>query len=352
MTRFIKHAPWLRLSIAATILALALASSVYAGDFHGGAQLVCSDCHVMHGSHNGTTYNGGAGFGTLLKFGSTAGLCLSCHDGTDVTAPPVVATGTSATPTKTLKGPVAYASKFGNSAGFYQSDCTSATAAGNSPYAHNLGGGDVVAIQGTWSTAANGHAPGVGMACTDCHDPHSSGNNWRNLVSNPGGVSAPITQGSDVYLREAITTVGRSSATTATHYDTDAVAFNDPTKIVNWCVGCHTNITSNSNKHLQNVSVSALGAACGTHWTTGTGVGFDLAGDIGDTTAGIPRVRFAQAGASYADCSAVATSNKVFCLTCHKAHGSMYDSALLWPYATSSSADVTAGCNQCHNKGT
>lgn len=45
-----------------------------------------------------------------------------------------------------------------------------------------------------------------------------------------------------------------------------------------------------------------------------------------------------------------ATDNEVFCLSCHKAHGSGNVFGLRWEYGNSASATHKAGCQQCHNK--
>jgi formate-dependent nitrite reductase cytochrome c552 subunit len=82
---------------------------------------------------------------------------------------------------------------------------------------------------------------------------------------------------------------------------------------------------------------------------TGAGTGFGV--DVGDALAGIPRVRFSQVGTTYATSGTVGTANKVFCLSCHKAHGSKYDSTVVWPHYTSGAADQTSACGQCHNSG-
>jgi len=159
----------LRIEVAVVLGALAsvaLVSSALAGDYHVGAQLHCSDCHIMHASKDGTIYGGGTatnptGVLRMLKFASPNALCMSCHDGTDTTAPDVMASGTAAAPNDTLLD--AYASPYKNSGGVFQSDY--ATVASNC--GHNLGGGVVTATQGTWTSGA------TGMTCTDCHDPHT-----------------------------------------------------------------------------------------------------------------------------------------------------------------------------------
>lgn len=310
-----------------------------AGDYHTGSGLHCTDCHIMHASKDGTTYNSGTGYGNLLKAASANVLCMQCHDGTDTTAPDIAATGTAASPNDTLG--ISYTSKYKNSAGYFQSDWSSA----QSNVAHDLyATGALTAVQGTWTSGTSG------ITCADCHDPHGTAN-YRNLLLQPGtaGVDINVRSGTEVFLREAITVPATASAT-ATHYDTSAVGFDDVNNVVSWCLGCHTNITTGASdtppkKHPQDVPVSG---ADGAHWTGGTGAGFGT--DVGDGTSGIPRVRFAANGTDYTTTTTVATTNQVFCLTCHKAHGSKYDSTVVWPYYEGG-ADQTSACDQCHNKG-
>jgi len=318
---------------------LMLGGVALAGDYHQGSGLHCTDCHIMHASKDGTTYNSGTGYDNLLKAASATALCMQCHDGADATAPDIVATGTAAAPNDTLG--TAYASKYKNSGGYFQSDYGSAQSGeGHDLYATSA----LTAIQGTWTSGTDG------MVCADCHDPHGTAN-YRNLLLQPGtgGVDISVRSGTEVYLREAIT-IPPTAAATAIHYDTSAVGFDDVNHVVDWCLDCHTNITTGSGdtppkKHPQDVAVSG---AEGSHWTGGTGSGFGT--DVGDESSGIPRIRFAQDGASYAATTTVADTNQVFCLSCHKTHGSRYDSTALWPYYEGG-ADQTSACDQCHNKG-
>ncbi len=76
-----------------------------------------------------------------------------------------------------------------------------------------------------------------------------------------------------------------------------------------------------------------------THWQNGTGAGFT----------NTPRIRFVTNGATDFSASKVIdpSKNGVFCLSCHKAHGSQYAFSLTWNPAGRTTAD---GCEQCHNK--
>jgi len=317
-------------------LVLVVGGAAVAANYHSGADLHCSDCHVMHGSYNGTTYNGGSGFDNLLK-GSATSLCLVCHDGTDATAPDVIASGTAASPNDTLS--VAYASPWKSSGGYFQSDAT--TVVNNA--AHDLyATSALTATHGTWTSGSSG------IVCTDCHGPHGT-TNYRNLLLQPGTASADInvTESADVYIDSTQT------GTLAGKYNHATIGYNAPNDVKEWCLGCHTNTASDTAspwaKHPQDVEVSTLDDS-GSHWDTGTGAGF---GDstVGGGSSGIPRIRFAESGTTFAEVTTDGTTNEVFCLTCHKPHGSKYDSTLLWPHYTDGNVDQTSGCDQCHNKG-
>ncbi len=328
--------------LLAGMVAMALISggAAVAGDYHTAATLHCSDCHIMHASKDGTLYNGGAGNDKLLQGASVNALCLTCHDN-NAGVPDVVATGgTVTTPGDTLIQDYNSVDPYGNGAGSFQGDyATASSGVGHNLYATSA----LTAIQGTWTSDP------TGMKCSDCHSVHSA-TNWRNLKTKPGGIATAITiaAGTQVFEDVAFTAPPASTGQVRDHYKASNVGFADTANIVSWCVGCHTNITSSATtKHPQSVAVSAISDA-GAHWTGGTGVGFGTT--VGDGTAGIPRVRFGQTGASYAAVTTAAATNQVFCLTCHKGHGSKYDSTLVWPHYEGG-ADQTSACGQCHNKG-
>jgi predicted CXXCH cytochrome family protein len=68
-------------------------------------------------------------------------------------------------------------------------------------------------------------------------------------------------------------------------------------------------------------------------------------------TFGTPRLPFIVNGANTFDAAGiVAPDNEVFCLTCHKAHGSTYPFALRWNYGTPGSPTASDGCQQCHKE--
>src|SRR5512132_2573089 len=92
----------LLLIAAASLAIVGFAGIAFAGDYHVGATLVCGDCHVMHGVHDGSAATT-TGHAALLKGADVNEACLTCHDG-QAWAPDVI-------------GPTAYAPNHGRLAG-------------------------------------------------------------------------------------------------------------------------------------------------------------------------------------------------------------------------------------------
>jgi hypothetical protein len=319
----------------------------------------------MHGTRDdGTTlFNGGAGYDHLLVGGSINATCLYCHDGKSY--PDVVGSGVTTDMIPALGGGGVAGGQnsnyttdpYGASAGGFLADYGTA----RSKFGHDLySTASLVAIQGTWPSAA------TGMTCGDCHEVHGN-KNYRNLKLRPGGTYG---HGADINITENVAgaDVQLDSTKTGTNQKrTDAVAFNAGNDVSNWCLDCHKDVDSSIvTKHPVDRSLAEATPTTdvdSANWlkgTSGGGWGFGATIDdaYGATEYGIPRVRFAQSGDSFSACTTVDDDNEVTCLTCHKAHGSKYDSLLCWPYSRYSSAptpyspiDRSAGCQQCHNRG-
>ncbi|MBM3472876.1 MAG: hypothetical protein FJX75_06380 [Armatimonadetes bacterium] len=347
------------LMLVAAALVGPFAGTALAAHAHSGTSLGCSSCHVMHGQRNdgAEKFNNGDGYEHLLVAGSINETCLYCHNGKS-SYPDVVASGAStdmipvAADKNTSGGQSTeyLGDPYGASAGCFLSDWTATT---NSKFEHDLAlAAAAQAPQNGWTS------PATGMTCGSCHEVH--GNlNWRNLKLRPNGTTdINITEneaGADVQMDTAKS--GKSQKRT------DAIAFNEGNDLSNWCIDCHRNLNSSiTTKHPVDRSLAEAAAANvdRANWTATSGWGFGTTIDPESTGTeyGIPRVRFAQTGNSFSACTTVAEANEVMCLTCHKAHGSRYDSLLVWPYVRYSSAsppyssiDRNAACQQCHNRG-
>jgi len=318
-----------------------LALGASAGEYHNAGQLVCSDCHIQHASKEGQSWTPTE---FLLKSsGGEVALCLSCHDGTDSRAPDIVASGTSANPTSHVATP--YASKYGSSAGFFQSDWQTAP----NPFGHGLSGegGGQAPLSSTFSTVG-------GLRCSNCHDPHGTPN-YRNLLSDPNPAFAgavDVLLGTDV--RE-IVPVNPDVPNAAQAYDAGNIAFYTTNRINTWCTDCHDQLASATVGSLpahfmrHPVGVDLSGAnyrhVNTSNWISGAiGASTGFGTDLEDAVAGVPRLRYGSPSGSN---STASTGDTVLCLTCHKAHGSKYRSGLVWPFRLDAS-DSRSGCQQCH----
>ncbi|MEW6050981.1 MAG: cytochrome c3 family protein [Candidatus Zixiibacteriota bacterium] len=311
-------------------LVLWLAVSATAGQWHIAGSLPCNDCHVGHGTEGGQEIPGGP-FSALLKKNTVNELCLSCHDGTDPTAPDVLS------PTPMYSSSPAKES----SAGFFLSVLTM-----------NAGGHDLGLPAATPLQAA-----GVTMElqCSNCHAVHGNAN-YRNLLEDPAGAGSAleVLLGRDVFTARDPDNPPTASGS-AGAYDRSNVAY--AANYSAWCASCHDLVRFNTqsappahfNGHPSDIAINQAlpdSHTDATHWRMGTGAGFVDGGDA----AGIPRLPFVNSqGTDFTTAATPLESNHVFCLSCHKAHGGPNTNAMHWPYVEGGSSFIS-GCQQCHNK--
>lgn len=308
--------------------------------FHEKNTLTCGNCHTTHYSEDGDippdVDKEGPFKHLLIKEHSTE-LCLTCHD------------GKAGTPD--VSGADDVNGLVERAAGFF------ASINEDNENGHNL------ALDKT-----GGYPNTSQMGCIDCHDPHGKSPNdpdyrYRNLrwPSDPGGepiIKAfvkPGATGLEVYEQSNI---GYTAPNTRT---------SDWREVSSICFDCHDifksdSYTKNSDgayiRHPSADSERGIRAAINQHsssstwftsvnpssdpehWANGANIGFEIG-----------RLPFIVPGATnYMEATTVATKadkviNEVFCLTCHKAHGSRYKHSLRWP------ENSNLGCQQCHNKG-
>lgn len=314
--------------ITLAILLAGLWSSATAGQWHVGESLRCQDCHLQHATQDGEQVPGGP-YSTMLLEASVNELCLSCHDGTDPTAPDV-------------QSPVT----------MYSAGSTGESAAGffgqvgvDNPHGHGLGFGAVTPLQNQGLF--------VQLNCAACHAVHGNGN-YRNLLIDPAGVgdSLAVVEGVHVFTEFSPANPPTVAGSVAA-YDRDNVGYKEG--MSTWCASCHDMLAANEqssttahfNGHPSDVALDAYSPYNHTapgHWTAGLGEGFDLA------DGGVARVPFDSPGATdYVSSRAAGLSDEVQCLSCHKAHGGAHAGGMLWPYREGG-AEYLAGCQQCHNK--
>ncbi|MHB0935678.1 MAG: cytochrome c3 family protein [Armatimonadota bacterium] len=328
--------------VITTALFAAAILNVQAGEYHIGEQNVCSDCHVSHASKDGAPVS--VSENLLRSSTGEIGLCMSCHDGSNAMAPDIVSNGTATSPSDVVA--TRYASKYGSSAGFFQGDYLQS----DSPYGHSL-----LPQAAATAPLSTSYSKLGGLVCSDCHDSHGNGN-YRNLLTDPNPASPgsfPILIGT--HVSETVP-VNAQNPNPAVAYDTGNVGLYTANNLAGWCTDCHDQLAANGTGtppahylgHPSDVEIGGAGAHTdSSNWinpvlTDRSGFGTD----IGDLTAGIPRVRY---GSPTGSNQTAGMNDTVTCLSCHKAHGSKYQHGLLWPH-TEGGADMYSGCQQCHFK--
>jgi predicted CXXCH cytochrome family protein len=269
-----------------------------AGDWHTTNQLVCSDCHTMHNSQGGLPMRydrNSSPSPHLLRHATSLSLCIYCHDGTDPKTPDVIA-------------PVTYVSD--PAGGFFGNTGGTATGTG-----HNLG------------MPAPEPAPGGNdsliLTCVSCHDPHGN-SNYRNLWLNP--VGSGNTGDTPVVVNQAVKANGSNPSQV---YIPSNLKYKSGMSM--WCNDCHPNFHSSGTQpsgflHPSDKQISGSDNADYDYWS-------------GTITNRVP-------AQTPTDDTIPSTDDQVFCLSCHKAHGSANRSGLI--FADGATLDST--CQQCHNQ--
>ncbi len=324
------------------------AGSLCAGDYHTGATLNCSECHVMHYSQS-HDYNGGSftalgpdGPYEYLLRNAVNDLCLTCHNG-NISPPDVLASQTGSVVRQ---------------AGALNRDDV---APYHDEYGHTLGAtDDPPGNDGSWSPDAT-----EGLICVDCHQPHGYGgptdNPYRNLSpSSGGGFHASVTY--SVATNDSSADVYEISAA---GYSVDNVWFNEPDQTnsgyATWCKSCHTDFHGAKGG-------PEVGGATGEEWVRHPqadadigilGGGHSSAGVFaGDSTkTNWVKVMTATENWEPSDPANV-TDHTPSCFTCHKAHGNQNAFGLVFmePTGTVTEEGTASGqyvdlCKQCHVQG-
>jgi len=288
----------IRATRALVLVSLAFAPAARGGEWHVLGSLICSDCHTMHNSQQGQPmrYDAIATPGPLLlRAADATSLCLACHGGANPTsqAPSVAAPSNGDPP-----------------GGGFPADLTDPA-----HRAHALGPLPVTPPDG--DTA-------VVMTCVTCHAPHGNAA-YRNLVASPSGTgrstSAPA-------VAQLVLADGTNAAQVYTRSNVRYAS-----GMSQWCLDCHNALTE---------AHAAAGEVPPHPWDRPIfgAASADFAAWSGTIPDRVAVQNAAGLGATPPD-----AGDQVFCLSCHKAHGSPNPATLVY----AGGAALSDTCQQCHN---
>ena len=353
---------------------------------------VCSNCHTMHNSQNGSTANANGPYGYLLN-----DTCVGCHSNSDGNATIVNGTPMVLTSTEPTYPPDGSSSSTLAGGNFYW------LVNGNGSYDKNTLGHNVVSISGvsqdpnttdgppggfgTSDFNSCGYCHGKGQLgdCTSCHVPrhHTEDHpdNYNNVVDESNGFYRFLgRQWTNTALPSAVYNNIKSFHNNAGvkgiedsswEQNPSSTAHNEYAgetshtsglsggydSISDWCGGCHgefhyrTNqgAVGNGSPWLRHPTDFKLGDATGTEYIYNTTDGTNF-GPYN------PLVPIARADIDSYDgsgpSSTVSGDDQVQCLSCHRAHGSPYPDMLRWDYSTCNAGtpNSNCGCFVCHTK--
>ena len=351
-----------RLVVAISVALSLVASLSFAGDYHFGVTLICSDCHVMHysqshgynanGSGNFAALGAGGPYGFLLR-NDVNDLCNSCHDG-QVWAPDVV---------EANSGPVS-----NRQAGALN------VVGGNGQYppatGHTLGSTAVApGSNPAWSNPQ-------GLNCADCHAVHGRANNLPATITNGGyrnlfrtGVTSITYSRGDVEASNDLTRwvhETASSGNTATHYGMSAITFNEPDQAAsayaNICKSCHTDFHGVlGGTEIGGVPITGGYEDMHRHPAAGSNIGA-IGGGHSSLSRFLGKANQVQvmspAGHKPGSYVATDTDLTMSCMSCHKGHGNQNAFGLIYMLGTGAvneqgdaGVDARNMCRQCHSMG-
>jgi hypothetical protein len=343
-----------RLTIFLTGLFVAGAVSIAAaGDFHNGASLNCSDCHVAHSSQShGYTTGGlftpigtGGPFTNLLR-DEEVKLCLACHNNQSF-APDVFGAN-------------------GGTAGLRQAGGLNALAGHgvtNDPGFDEINGHTLFSTSTPPGGATSAYVPGPeGLVCTTCHAQHGT-TNYRNLLNR--GIFTGDTLSYAVGTNDLTKDVYERGAGQYTETDID---FNEPdtrnSRYGQWCQNCHVDFHGKGGDPNMGGQAGGQGSAANAApWKRHP---------VADVNIGTPGATFISSLARYAGVTnkvkvmdsqglwtGTGTDNTLTpsCMSCHKGHGNKNAFGLIFMNGSGTRAEEGDGgvykdlCRQCHSQG-
>jgi hypothetical protein len=339
---------------------------MYAGGatqaFHSGGVAECGGCHSMHSPKAGGSY--------LLVEGGASSTCLSCHQETSDTGPSSYHISTSEPHMGAGKPPLERTA--GGDFGWLKKSYTmtirgTTSTEDGQTHGHNVVAEDFNYVVDSDATAPGGTFAATDLGCTSCHDPHSrvkriangtyvTGGNYT--IRGSGSYDTSVMPGAgeavgnyrllrgmnDVNSVTGVTFTGVAIAVSpATYNRTEAatqtrVAYgaNGANTWGNWCATCHPAMHSSGNYvHPIDQSFGSTVADLYNRYVKSgdmTGVAstsFNSLVPFAENTGDIATLQ-AHAKNNDSYLAGPSSSDKVICLSCHRAHASGWPEALRW----------------------
>lgn len=340
---------------AVAVFAIGTGGSAFA--FHSGGVAECGGCHSMHAPKTG---------GAFLMVGTDqSSTCLSCHEGPTLSSYHVSTTPANQGPgvppvNRTPGGDFGWVKK---TYSFVQRSST-VTEAGQS-HGHNI-----IAVDNGYSvdpdkaTAPGGTFPSSQLACNSCHDPHGK---YRRLSDGTVATAGAPIIGSGSYdtstepaanqavgayrllagegyskapfagvpAAKAPSTYNRSEALTQTRVAYGNAATAGHTAWGTWCGTCHGDMHSSGNYvHPVDATLGDLATTYGQYVKSG-----DMGGSAASSFTSL--VPFVEGTGDYtvlashaknnnSVLSGPASSDRVSCISCHRAHATGFPEMLRW----------------------
>jgi hypothetical protein len=303
--------------MAAALISLALGAPAMA--FHDDGVARCAGCHTMHNSQDGDVVTETPG-GHLLIMSDPSSTCLDCHAGYGQ---------------MTTDG-----SSRGSGGDFYWLTKTytwsahgHASSSEGDSHGHNIIAADynLPLEDQTLGTIAPGGSDVGELACSSCHDPHGKGEGALLLWGSEKmyfTADAPVLKG-----LSRSTNIGDSGAVANDNHVAYGSGMSD------WCANCHTDFlvgdemhpvdeqlgTTYAGNYNDYVSTGDLSGMKDTaYWEAipfETNMDQDELDDLGD--------------AANESTVGPASSDKVMCLSCHRAHATAFQDIGRWDFTAS-----------------
>lgn len=295
--------------------------------FHDGGVAYCAGCHTMHASQDGQPGPGWTPGGNpnLLKYGTATDTCVRCHS---------------------TRGQFSNGQGYGPGGDFYWLTRTftwitpwgATESSPGSSHGHNV----VSQVYGVEVDPVLGSAPGgeflsSRLGCTSCHDPHGN-RNFRMLYGADLGPSygggARFT-----FMNNAPLARGNAGSTIAGcgGVETDARHTVYKSGVSDWCANCHAAMHANDGVRFQHPTGAQLTAAIANAYNRYVSTDDPLGGSLATSYLGLVPFEAINVDLDVVDpanaTSGPSASDRVMCLTCHRAHASPFADAGRWDFA-------------------